>query len=791
MPFQSTAQQRFAFATRQPWAERWAAETDFLKLPKRAQKRLRQKDYGAKAGGQIKGNLYRGGDGKFSSGSSGGAHTYTAPKKQTVTTTTPAAKKKGGRKSGKAAKPKQTADQKAQARQQERAKTRDATLGASGLAQGERDALTALAGGQQADGAALAKLGLAEQDTTGAYRLTASGRAAINAAERGDAGAMRDAVSRGRDAVAKRGERERAAMQRTVDRAGKKIAQQAAAEQRKADIAKRRQEAQAKRGAAASKRESNAKAARLAKTDAEEARQNAATERAAQQAQERQQRETARTARQTQQDQARTARQQQLDARRQAQDAARAKRQAEQDAARAARQQQQDQAAAERSRVTTPQLADLTRKVSAGETLADADKAALVRNGLATQATDGTLTLTADGRRAVVQKAAGMAVFKDASGALRWVTRTTTTFEDRDREIISAQALDDVAQRMTATGRFGPLRLWHIGQPYGAGLDIGDCDTSMLIGRTLIESGTFRSKAWADAIAQHANEFEISPGFVYTRRTPDGVFESIDIFERSLVPVPEARASNRFTGLAIAQKETTVTEDEIKRRIAALETKLGADAAQQVNTARKSAEAQADAAGVAHKEAQAPAAEMVINGVTYVVKAAGGDGGAMPPAEMEAAGATEMEDGAADAEEDAAEYVGDLAPEQFKQLLKTAFAEAIAEFGSDITSKLAEVESTVAGLGYAKKEADTTKAQAAQAAQAAQQAQADIAKLEAQLKEAKTKLAELAGEQPSGVAAGVRDSLTGTTAHKEAGAGPAAPLDEVTATANWLANVRI
>lgn len=33
MPFKSEAQQRFAFATDQPWAKKWAKETDFSHLP--------------------------------------------------------------------------------------------------------------------------------------------------------------------------------------------------------------------------------------------------------------------------------------------------------------------------------------------------------------------------------------------------------------------------------------------------------------------------------------------------------------------------------------------------------------------------------------------------------------------------------------------------------------------------------------------------------------------------------------------------------------------------------------
>lgn len=42
MPFASQAQQRFAFGTGQPWAERWAKETDFAHLPKRTKRKARK-----------------------------------------------------------------------------------------------------------------------------------------------------------------------------------------------------------------------------------------------------------------------------------------------------------------------------------------------------------------------------------------------------------------------------------------------------------------------------------------------------------------------------------------------------------------------------------------------------------------------------------------------------------------------------------------------------------------------------------------------------------------------------
>jgi hypothetical protein len=163
----------------------------------------------------------------------------------------------------------------------------------------------------------------------------------------------------------------------------------------------------------------------------------------------------------------------------------------------------------------------------------------------------------------VIQKDASFAVFKDTSGAYRWIARTTTAYRDRDGEIISIQALEDDAARMTATGQYGPLRYWHVGQPdplnveapWGPGLDIGDCDFSIVIGRTSIESGTFKSAEIGAAFAESADDHELSPGFFHAIGEPDaaGVFHRIRRFERSPVPLKHARASNLFTGLTVKE----------------------------------------------------------------------------------------------------------------------------------------------------------------------------------------------------------------------------------------------
>ncbi|KPV48201.1 hypothetical protein SE17_39345, partial [Kouleothrix aurantiaca] len=206
-------------------------------------------------------------------------------------------------------------------------------------------------------------------------------------------------------------------------------------------------------------------------------------------------------------------------------------------------------------------------------------------------------------------------VYKAADGTPRWLARTTTAYRDRDGEILSTAALDADSQRMMTTRQFGPLRWWHVGRPdpgipaapWGPGLDIGDCDFSMVIGRTRVESGTFKSAALARAVARIADRLELSPGFFHPPMQPDagGVFSQMRTFERSLVPVRYARASNLYTGLTV--KETRMDEAEMEKRFKAAIAELGLTPAQAEALGGQlvATEKAAAAAGIAFKSQDA------------------------------------------------------------------------------------------------------------------------------------------------------------------------------------------
>lgn len=355
-------------------------------------------------------------------------------------------------------------------------------------------------------------------------------------------------------------------------------------------------------------------------------------------------------------------------------------------------------------------------------------------------------------------KAAAFVVYKDAAGTPRWLARTTTAYRDRDGEILATAALDADSQRMTATRQFGPLRYWHVGtpdpadpaRPWGPGLDLGMCDFSVVIGRTRVESGTFKSAQVAAAVAAVAAQHEMSPGFFHPEHHPgpDNVFTQMRTFERSLVPTHYARASNLFTGFTV--KEHRMDPEEMQRRFKAAIAELGLDAAQaellgqQLVQTEKAAQTQ----GIAFKSSDAPAVYTAPDGTPGIIqdghfvalKAAG------PPPPEEDAAAIELQaaDDALDADMEPdgdevvdADVVGNMAPAAFAGLIGQAVAEAIAPL-----VKAIDIAGKMDGQVNELKSMFTTKEEQSSAA-------TEIANLKAQQQQLTAQLAALEGDAPA------------------------------------------
>lgn len=191
-----------------------------------------------------------------------------------------------------------------------------------------------------------------------------------------------------------------------------------------------------------------------------------------------------------------------------------------------------------------------------------------------------------------------VAIFKDATGHYRWVTLSSSAFQDRDKEIVSTKALADDVARADKDGDYGPLRWWHVD-----GADLGVCDFNAMEGRVLVESGTFLDEAYGERLKDYADELEVSIGFRHPPDEPgkDGVYEHIRRFERSLVP--EGKASNLLTQFAIKEGDDMEKEKESKLR------QFLGPLADKVLGKAKEVQADAEQKGVAFKAEDAPVAD--------------------------------------------------------------------------------------------------------------------------------------------------------------------------------------
>jgi hypothetical protein len=567
--------------------------------------------------------------------------------------------KKKPAKGRKPAKPKQTPAQRAEARTAQRQTNIDNVAkqmadNDTGLSPSGSKALTAFAQGKQPDaamGKQLAQMGLAEQASDGSFRMTPTGRGVVSAMAAGDYQRAVDGISRGGDTSAKRQERT------------------SAAQTRQAGAAKRQQDAAGKRLANQLGRELAKRQPKPAKAASGGSKKPAAHEQAP---------EKPRAP-------------------------AKPKRAARQSAPSVGSVNSGSSAkpkpAAPKpapAKQIAPALQTAADQLSQGAELSDDDTQALIRNGLAKLNKDGALVLTAAGMHAT-QKA--FRVFKDAQGRARWVAQSSTAFQDRDREIVSTKALADDCAHADESGSYGPLRWWHT-----PGLDLGDCDFNAMHGRVLIESGTFRSPAIAQKVAQAAGGLEISLGFLHLPNEPDadGVFHQVAALKTL------GFSDDDITGL---QAQATATE--------------------------KAATDQ----GVAFKAGEpAELPDVIINGVTYKAFPPKKDDEVVVEAKAPLPGNPEEDalDGGVD---DAMEE--EVAPDENALTLSTGDLAAISEAiqsavatimgGLDLEKKVA---SHVQGFLAPMAQAQTTKD-----AEAAQQRET-IAQLQQQLK-------ELTGDQPA------------------------------------------
>jgi len=133
-----------------------------------------------------------------------------------------------------------------------------------------------------------------------------------------------------------------------------------------------------------------------------------------------------------------------------------------------------------------------------------------------------------------------MWVTTDKEGRYRWVAISSNSYQDREGEIVSQKAL----AASVARGDKGKLLWWHDEKAV-----LGECDFQMINGRMLIESGTFKSQKVGAAFAK-LKGLGVSVGFRHPADEPkNGVYENVQIFERSILPAK--RAANGLTSFGV------------------------------------------------------------------------------------------------------------------------------------------------------------------------------------------------------------------------------------------------
>lgn len=138
-------------------------------------------------------------------------------------------------------------------------------------------------------------------------------------------------------------------------------------------------------------------------------------------------------------------------------------------------------------------------------------------------------------------------VFKQADDTYRWVGVTSSGFRDRDKELVTTQALAMDVERMNVAKEFGPLAWWHVefkaNDPQkrdpGIALDIASTDMSEMVGAASnIESGVFYDNAVGAAFEAKQKEFGFSRDFWTPINEPNaqGEYSRIHTFRRSILP---------------------------------------------------------------------------------------------------------------------------------------------------------------------------------------------------------------------------------------------------------------
>ena len=287
--------------------------------------------------------------------------------------------------------------------------------------------------------------------------------------------------------------------------------------------------------------------------------------------------------------------------------------------------------------------------------------------------------------------APSVVVEKEASGKYRWIAFTSSSYQDKDTEIVSQKALEADAERMNASGDYGTLD-WH-----HTPIILGDCDASFMHGHISIESGTFRDN-WVGERFATMKGLGMSRTFYNPANEPDaeGVYHNIRTFSRAILPAE--RASNRLTMLDVSAKEKKMS---LLDKAKALVDKLGGtpEAEAKVKELLAAAEVVDKAAKgkLQQKEVTAKDARTDLEDEVGALKenpaaaevAKGKDIAALTDAELQSL-VDEMKAASAPVAEskEKAWFVGDMTPDEFDTRIGKAVAEYLAPAVKEIAAQI-------------------------------------------------------------------------------------------------------
>lgn len=155
-----------------------------------------------------------------------------------------------------------------------------------------------------------------------------------------------------------------------------------------------------------------------------------------------------------------------------------------------------------------------------------------------------------------VPEAGGFKIYEDQAGNLRWLSLSSNAFEDREGELFTTKALEEAVGYADKTGERGPLLIYHV-----PGAEVGQCDFQSVVGRFLVESGTFSDTPLGNKAVEYFTnsneEHQVSIGYKYVEGDEtDGQYDWLRIKERSVCPY--GTAANSWTDFQVVGDNKTM-----------------------------------------------------------------------------------------------------------------------------------------------------------------------------------------------------------------------------------------